>query len=82
MSRVRYPQCAGCGIPWDDSQYCPACQEDSDELRAWLAACPGCGGTSPDPGDLCPACAESVAEHRLEDDDPCPPYFVVRGKRV
>ena len=48
--------CALCGTPWPASQYCPACQEEIEALEA----CPGCGRSTPDPGDRCPACVDDL----------------------
>jgi hypothetical protein len=47
-----------CGTPWDDSLYCPPCQD----ILAEIEACPVCGGVSDAPGDLCPPCDEIRAE--------------------
>ena len=54
MRGVPEERCAGCGMPWEESRYCPWCEEE----RQATFACPGCGGTSPDPGEWCPACED------------------------
>jgi hypothetical protein len=51
-------QCVQCGTPWDDSLYCPPCEE----ILAEIEACPSCGGTTDAPGDLCPVCVEIYTE--------------------
>lgn len=59
---MRDDRCAMCGKPWPDGLYCPPCQEVVEEIEA----CPGCGGKTPDPGELCPCC-EDIRDEALRD---------------
>jgi hypothetical protein len=60
MPRDDDDHCASCGVPWTESLNCPPCQDIIDEIMA----CPGCGGSTPDPGESCPACEEARDAYR------------------
>jgi RNA polymerase subunit RPABC4/transcription elongation factor Spt4 len=62
-------QCEMCGGWWEEDDYCPECQEEIDAITEAEDACPLCHKTSPDPGHLCPPCAEVDAENRTEEEE-------------